>query len=366
MPSLSTARRRLALAAAAAVLCCLPAAAAPAASASTPEELGQPISNYLVLDAVLGKDATGKPLLYGSTYVASNDGVYFVAIDPATGDVVKQIHMADSWGGYHVAASPDGKVWLVPLSPSGTARLWMYDPSTGNLGVAAVAPETGFAFFFGVTVAPWGDVYAGAYPSGKIYQYDPTTRTLTDLGVVVPGNRYPKALIALPGKRLLIGSGAPAHLTVYSVTTGAKTEVLPPRYAGYSFAYNVERVDNNVFVEMVTPDVRLLRFDATNMAFLGEMPSAPGSWGPTVLKVNDHDMYVSGMTDGSAGLYEQDLASGVLTYRTTNDWVGKDAWWVDLNGERGQRALIVLGQPHESINPELMREARAVFDSIVF
>lgn len=39
---------------------------------------------------------------------------------------------------------------------------------------------------------------------------------------------------------------------------------------------------------------------------------------------------------------------------------------VDLNGERGQRALIVLGQPHESINPELTREARAIFDSIVF
>ncbi|MDQ0633167.1 hypothetical protein QFZ40_001076 [Arthrobacter pascens] len=36
---------------------------------------------------------------------------------------------------------------------------------------------------------------------------------------------------------------------------------------------------------------------------------------------------------------------------------------VDLNGER---AVIVLGQSHESINPELTREARAIFDSIVF
>ncbi len=36
---------------------------------------------------------------------------------------------------------------------------------------------------------------------------------------------------------------------------------------------------------------------------------------------------------------------------------------VDLNGER---AVIVLTQPHESINPVLTTEARAIFDSIAF
>jgi hypothetical protein len=36
---------------------------------------------------------------------------------------------------------------------------------------------------------------------------------------------------------------------------------------------------------------------------------------------------------------------------------------VDLNG---QRAVVAVGNIAESLNPELMREARAVFDSIVF
>ena len=36
---------------------------------------------------------------------------------------------------------------------------------------------------------------------------------------------------------------------------------------------------------------------------------------------------------------------------------------VDLNGER---AVIVVGQSDESINPALTKEARAIFDSIVF
>ena len=36
---------------------------------------------------------------------------------------------------------------------------------------------------------------------------------------------------------------------------------------------------------------------------------------------------------------------------------------VDLNGER---AVIELGQSHESIDPALIEEARAIFDSIEF
>jgi hypothetical protein len=36
---------------------------------------------------------------------------------------------------------------------------------------------------------------------------------------------------------------------------------------------------------------------------------------------------------------------------------------VDLNG---QRAVVAVGHIAESINPDLMREARAVFDSIMF
>ena len=36
---------------------------------------------------------------------------------------------------------------------------------------------------------------------------------------------------------------------------------------------------------------------------------------------------------------------------------------VDLNGER---AVIAVGQSHESIDPALIEEARAIFDSIEF
>ena len=153
-------------------------AATPSAAAelAEPENLGQPISNYLVLDTVLGTDATGRQLLYGATYVVNPDGVYFFAVNPVTGTIEKLLHMADAWGPYHVDRAPDGKVYIVPLQQTGEADMWMYDPATEQVKVVATAPETPYAFLFGLTVAPWNKVYVGANPSGKIYEYDPQDR----------------------------------------------------------------------------------------------------------------------------------------------------------------------------------------------
>lgn len=334
------------LAAALVAFTILGAAASAGAEPTEPENLGQPISSYLVLDTVLGADTTGRQLLYGATYVVSTEGVYFFAVDPVTGKIEKLLHMADAWGPYHVGAAPDGKVYVAPLQQTGKADLWMYDPTTDQVKVVATAPEPYSAFLFGLTVAPWNKVYVGAYPSGKIYEYDPKTGALVDLGVVVPGNRYPKALIALPGQRLLIGSGAPAHLTVYDLRTGQKTEVLPPEYSQFSFAYNVARIDNNVFVNMVVPGSRVLRFDAVDMSFLGETPSVAGSWSTSILKINDRQHYIQGTNDttGESGLWRHDLRTDSLALATSDvSWAGPRLWWADVGGERWVTSIGVLG-----------------------
>jgi streptogramin lyase len=312
--------------------------ATPATAATAAENLGQPISNYLVLDTVMGKDASGKPMLYGSTYVVSREGVYFFAVDPVTGDIVKMLHMTDSWGGYHVDAAPDGKVYLAPLEQTGKADLWMYDPQTDIVKIVATVPNTsGYNFLFGVTVAPWNKVYVGAAPSGRVYEYDPKDGSLSNLGVAAAGVQDPKALIALPGKRLLVGDGAPAHLIVYDIASGQKREVLPPQYAGWSFAYNVARVDNDVFVQMVVPGQRVLHFNALDMSFLGEMPAAAGNWGMSILKIDDNRYYIQGSdTDtGQTGIFENNIRTGQLTLATPDSfWAGKDVWWVNVDGQR--------------------------------
>ncbi len=324
------------------------ASATSARAAGTVENLGNPISQFLVLDTVLGRDASGHPMLYGSTYNVNPDGVWFFAVSPDDGRVVEKLFMPGAWGGYHDAVAPDGKVYLATLTQDGVPTLWMYDPRTNVVQIVARVPKTvsGYEFAFGVTASPWGDVYIGVATTGEVYDYDPRTRDLTKLDVtgVAPN---PKALIALPGRRLLIGSGAPAKLTVYDLVRGTTTQVLPPAYQGYSFAYNVAAFGNDVFVQMVTPQPnRILRFRASDMSFLGETPASPDvNWNTGIVPWGANSIFISGTaydaatkTYGATSYYEQQLPrSGTPpppTPLVQADWVGKDAWPVRIDGRR--------------------------------
>lgn len=320
-------------------------------SASGPENLGDPIQQFLVLDTVLGTDASGQPMLYGSTYNSNPNGVWFFAVSPADGRVVEKLFMPGAWGGYHDAVAADGKVYLATLTQDGTPTLWMYDPQTDKVGIVARIPKirTGYEFAFGVTTSPWGEVYIGVAPTGEVYQYDPGSGNLTKLNVSGVA-ADPKALAALPGKRLLIGSGAPAKLTVYDVQKGTSTQVLPAAYQGYSFAYNVAVTQNDVFVEMVTPQPnRILRFRANDMSFVGETPTDQGVNWNTGIVSSGNGIYIAGTqydpatkTYGATNYYEQRLPQGATTGASPpsptplvqGDWVGKDAWPVNIDGQQ--------------------------------
>ena len=156
--------RMLAAAAMAAAALVAAFAPAPARAAGPVENLGTPISQFLVLDTVLGADASGKPTLYGSTYNVNPDGVWFFAISPVDGQVIEKLFMPGAWGGYHDAIAPDGKVYLVTLTQDGVPTLWMYDPQTNAVGIVARLPKTssGYEFAFGVTTSPWGDVMSAS------------------------------------------------------------------------------------------------------------------------------------------------------------------------------------------------------------
>ncbi|GGM02991.1 hypothetical protein ACFFX1_39535 [Dactylosporangium sucinum] len=319
-----------------------PAAAAPAANqavAGTVENLGIPISDYLILDSVQGRDKHGNPMLYGSTYVASSPGVTFFAVDARTGTLVKQLTMTGSWGGYHTVLGTDGRVYLATQSGDGLAHLWRYDPKTEQLGIVATSPETGIGhtFFFGITAAPWGKLYLGTYPSGKVFEYDQETSALRDLGVVVPDHLYAKALVPLPGKRLFVGGGTPAFATILDVKNGKKTDILPSQYAGYSFGYNASVVGNDLLVQMVTPDIRVLRFNLNTPpwqkpTFLGEVPQLAGY---TVLPRSGREAWAVGTCTGStSGVIRYNLATKACTRISDADWVSGHLSELRIGGEQ--------------------------------
>lgn len=244
-----------------------------AAAQGEVENLGEPISSYLTLDSVLGEDAQGRPTLYGSTYNAPSDGVEFFGVDPVTGEIRTLKTMDGAWGPYHVVRAPDGRIYLGPLNSRSQAEIWEYDPRTDELKMVAVAPVEGsLSFCFGMAASPNGKIYCGAYGSG-VYEYDPNTGAVR---LVVTTRSYPKGLLALDERRLVVAQGTEASVLVVDVVTGAVTEVLPEKYRDYSFAYNAVRVGDSVYVQLVTPDQKIVEFDADTMAFRSEVSGLTG------------------------------------------------------------------------------------------
>ncbi|MBB5791195.1 hypothetical protein [Jiangella mangrovi] len=322
-----------------------PAAIGPAAI-GTVEDLGVPITNFLILDSVVGADRDGRPMLYGSTYAASSPGVTFFAIDVETGELVKELPMPDSWGGYHTSIGSDGRVYLATQHGDGLAHLWRYDPETEQLGIVATTDETdiGHTFFFGVGAGRGGKTYLGTYPSGKLFSYDQESAELRDLGVVQADRLYAKAIVPLDGRRVFVGGGTPASANIVDTRTGVATSILPEQYADYSFAYNAAVVGNNLLVQLVVPDQRVLRFGlrGTRTEFLGEVP---GLTGTGIVPISANEAYAVGTCPGSAfGIVRHSFSSGSCSYLTDASWVSGQISRATIDGSEwlvgvGQKGL---------------------------
>ncbi|PZF81091.1 hypothetical protein [Jiangella anatolica] len=301
----------------------------------TVENLGTPISSFLILDSVQGVDKDGRPMLYGSTYAASSPGVTFFAIDIETGDVVKQLPMTGSWGGYHTEIGTDGKVYLTTQSGDGLAHLWAYDPKKEQIGIVKTSPETdiGHTFFFGVKQGERSKLYLGTYPSGKLYEYHQPSGRLRDVGVVQEGRNYAKAIVPLDSLHVFVGGGTPAAANIVNVRTGAKTNILPAAYEDYAFAYNATRVGDDLLVQLVGGDSRTLRFELTGSGatFAGEVPQLSGY---TITPIDDDRAYALGACTGQAyGVVEYNVETEECTRLTDASWVSGTISEVEIDGE---------------------------------
>jgi streptogramin lyase len=247
------------------------AASATATDFGTPENLGVPTESYQVIDTVMGADSAGRPTLYGTAYAALSDqGAVFFGIDPVTGEKRTQKVMEGAYGAYHIAAAPDGRIYIGNQSADYVPRIWQYDPATDQVKVAATINARGFCF--GITVSPSGKVYCGVH-SGGLYEYDPATGLVRSVSAT---RAYPKALLMLDDTRMVLGQGTNASVVVLNVITGISREVLPAEYADFGFAYNVTRVGDSVYVQISAPGDRILRFSAGTMEFIEEVPGLTG------------------------------------------------------------------------------------------
>jgi len=226
----------------------------------------------LVLDCTMGKDKNNESTLYLCSYSrGNNSSCTFLGIDPLTGQIKIRHDIKGRIGPYHMATDNDGKVYA-SIYGSGHAELLVYDPVLDHIDVldTELASED---FSFGLSSNPNGGILLGTHGEGKIVGYDPQTSHFRDYGCLIPGNKYPKAILALTPDSVLIGSGAPAHLSLLNPISGQiETDILSKAQLTDSFVYNLWPMDGFIFCRLA-PSGKMLILSRTDFSIHAELDS---------------------------------------------------------------------------------------------
>lgn len=106
----------------------------------------------------------------------------FVVTDLETGVVVRSIKLPTAEACADLAVASDGKVYLPTYRDY---RLWQYDPSTKAVtDLGPIDASTGRADAFGAGPGPDGSVFLGVYPESRVYRYDPAAGVIHNLGTI--------------------------------------------------------------------------------------------------------------------------------------------------------------------------------------
>jgi streptogramin lyase len=185
-----------------------------------PRSLGVPLRDVLLIGGTVGTMADGRRVIWSA---ASGTPAYLNAIDPASGEPLLSVPLPGASGAYGVEQAPDGTVYV---GTYGDGRLYRLRPgatAVDDLGV----PIAGETYVWSVVVAPDGTVYGGTSPGGKVFSWHPATGTFRDHGVMAPGETYVKS-IAYAGGKIYAGAYASWRITEFDPATGAKRQLPPP------------------------------------------------------------------------------------------------------------------------------------------
>ncbi|GAB3437036.1 outer membrane protein assembly factor BamB family protein [Flindersiella endophytica] len=187
-------------------------------------------------------------------YAASNGltPVLVGAYDPAQHRVTKTYKLptgTGAWAMAHVGTD-------LYVGVYGPAHLYKIDTVRGTVRKVA---ELG-TWIWSLTAAPDGKLFAGTYPRGEVWRYDPKTGKAANLGRVVPDQQYVRS-IAATRTTIYAGVGTDAHLVAIDRRTGRKTNLLPSKYSGRTFVATLSLSrDGRTLATSLTPKGTLLVF----------------------------------------------------------------------------------------------------------
>ena len=203
---------------------------APASAASVPlgteTSLGTAFDEKVLSPQVAhGTGADGRSLTYYVTSGNTAVGALFQAIDTLTGAVVFQQRVSEGVDAWAIAVSGRTVVFTV-----NDARAHLYSWTPGQSAITSLGAPFGDESVWSMTAAPDGTVYAGSFPSGRLWKVDHVAGRATAIAVPNPGEAYLRALTA-DDRYVYAGSLGSGKLARVDRATNAVSAISLPRAA---------------------------------------------------------------------------------------------------------------------------------------
>ncbi|GAB3749562.1 PQQ-like beta-propeller repeat protein [Microlunatus parietis] len=144
-------------------------------------------------------------------------------------------------GGGAWASVTDGD--LIYIGTHTVADLYRWDTASGELTRLHSLP--GATYIWDISKTSDGKLFLGTYPDGKVWEYDPATGALRDLGVAKTGQTYVRSIVA-DDTTVYAGVGNRAGLIAIDRATGERRDLTPAEFAGESFVYQLTQTETHV------------------------------------------------------------------------------------------------------------------------
>lgn len=210
------------------------------------EDRGSPMSSLTVVEGAFGRLPEGHLAAYAAP-LGENAQLNVSTTDSAATTQLARYTMKGASGDSTIAVAPDGKVYIGSYYQG---HLYQWDPATKTMTDLGVASPGG-TYAYGLSTAPDGTVYGGAYPNARVWSYRPGVG-FTDLGRITADDtiQYSRATAYDPVHRALyVGTQPVARLFRMDLDTGAVTRVeLAAAPKTPTSIYDLDYSDGKIFV----------------------------------------------------------------------------------------------------------------------
>lgn len=296
------------------------------------ESLGVPVTELRMNVSATGYLPDGSPVLYVQGGSPQN-AVQFAALDPITGKQLRHHAIEELDDSLSMIATSDGRVYIPGWGPE--ALLFQYDPATDtmkNLG-HAVAGESHITR---IVEAADGTIYGGTFPHGHVWSFNPQTEAFTDYGQVDPDEYYARAVAHDEQGNLYVGTEGTARIIKLNLASGTRTEIpQPPTMKPGDYRISLMAQRNGLIMAYYSGSLEWHVYDPATQTWVAHLPKSAPSM-PTAV-------------DASGLVYfSNNVVNKLQSFNTTTYEVADAGWSRAVNYYLGGGGMNLLDLKHPS------------------